>query len=416
MGARIVAEGLGKRYRIRRGRTRYRTLREDLMRASAAPWQALVRRRLRASEATHDEIWALRDVSFEVADGEVFGIIGRNGAGKSTLLKILSRIVMPTAGRAAVRGRVATLLEVGAGFHPELTGRDNLYLSGVILGMTRAEIARKFDEIVEFSGVERFLDTPVKRYSTGMYLRLAFAVAAHLEADILIVDEVLAVGDAEFQKKCLGRMQEVAGAGRTVLFVSHNMAAVRSLCDRACVLDAGRIARLGDVHDCIDHYLQWNKSEADATVTLPRAKGMRLRMTSATLLADGQPATRMLMGSEISIKVMFESDTPLFVPRIGYGIVSEAGEMLLSANNRYQASPRYEVAMTRGTVQCDLGCVPLMAGRYALCLYLGDAPDHDSHVVEHALWFEIAEKDLWGTGQVPQGALLWWPTTFRLID
>ena len=201
------------------------------------------------------DFWALRDVSFDVQQGEVLGIIGRNGAGKSTLLKILSRITEPTAGRVTLRGRVASLLEVGTGFHPELTGRENIFLNGAILGMSRAEIRRKFDEIVAFAEVEQFLDTPVKRYSSGMYVRLAFAVAAHLEPEILVVDEVLAVGDAEFQKKCLGKMGEVAKGGRTVLFVSHNMAAIRRLCSRVILLKNGRITQSGNVNQCIDTYL-----------------------------------------------------------------------------------------------------------------------------------------------------------------
>lgn len=415
MSARIFVEGLGKHYAIGRTGAQYRTLREDLMGAVAAPWRALARQGRRSEEAGSSDIWALRDVSFEVADGEVFGIIGRNGAGKSTLLKLLSRIVMPTTGRAIVRGRVGTLLEVGAGFHPELTGRDNVYLSGSILGMTRAEITHKFDEIVEFSGVERFLDTPVKRYSTGMYLRLAFAVAAHLEADILIVDEVLAVGDAEFQKKCLGRMQAVAGTGRTVLFVSHNMAAVRSLCHRACVLDAGRIVKHGDVHDCIGYYLQWHVDQQNPIVQFDPPAGRSPSMTSATLLCDGRPSIRILMGSTLGIKVSFRSDTPLHVPRVGFIVTNEAGIALLSANNRYQFSPRYDKPVQAGTISCELGAVPLMPGRYSVSLFLGDAPEHDSHVAEHVLWFEVVEHDLWGTGLGPdsRASQLWWPTTFH---
>ena len=202
-----------------------------------------------------DEMWALRGVSFEVKRGEILGIIGRNGAGKSTLLKILSRVTAPSRGEVRVKGRIASLLEVGTGFHPELTGRENIYLNGAILGMTKAEIKRKFDEIVDFSGVEKFLDTPVKRYSSGMYVRLAFAVAAHLEPEILIVDEVLAVGDAEFQKKCLGKMKDVAGHGRTVLFVSHNMGAVVALCGRGLLLTKGCVSYSGLIENCIQNYL-----------------------------------------------------------------------------------------------------------------------------------------------------------------
>src|SRR5687767_1731426 len=229
----VSVEGVGKQYRLQhqRGSEPYRTLRDSIADAAAAPFKWL--NGSRQAVTTPDDFWALRDVSFDVSGGEVVGIIGRNGAGKSTLLKILSRITEPTAGRIETRGRVASLLEVGTGFHSELTGRENIYLNGAILGMSRREIDRKFDEIVAFAEVERFIDTPVKRYSSGMHMRLAFSVAAHLEPEILMVDEVLAVGDAAFQKKCLGKMGEVAGEGRTVLFVSHNMPAVSTLCSRA---------------------------------------------------------------------------------------------------------------------------------------------------------------------------------------
>ena len=248
----IRVEGLGKRYRIGE-RVRYKSLRESVSNAAL--------RALRGERRPHETIWALKDVSFEVAPGEVVGVIGRNGAGKSTLLKILSRITEPTEGRVELHGRVGSLLEVGTGFHQELTGRENIYLNGAILGMKRAEIERKFDEIVAFAEIERFLDTPVKHYSTGMYLRLAFAVAAHLEPEILLVDEVLAVGDTAFQKKCLGKMGDVARGGRTVLFVSHNMTAVNQLCRSAVWLDEGTIAHVGAVQEAVQRYLSSGEME-----------------------------------------------------------------------------------------------------------------------------------------------------------
>src|SRR5687767_12722649 len=237
----VSIEGVGKRYRLQHHHESlpYHTLRDSIAAAAAAPFKWM--NGSRPPAVTTDDFWALRDVSFDVGSGEVLGIIGRNGAGKSTLLKILSRITEPTEGRVTLNGRVASLLEVGTGFHPELTGRENIFLNGAILGMGRAEIIRRFDEIVAFAEVEKFLDTPVKRYSSGMYMRLAFAVAAHLEPEILIVDEVLAVGDAQFQKKCLGRMKEVATGGRTVLFVSHNMNAVENLCTTALYLQNGLV-------------------------------------------------------------------------------------------------------------------------------------------------------------------------------
>jgi lipopolysaccharide transport system ATP-binding protein len=245
----IRAEGLGKSYRIgHEAQANYRTLRESLASLAARPLR-------RASRSSHETIWALKDVSFEVRRGEALGIIGRNGAGKSTLLKILSRITRPTLGRAEVYGRLGSLLEVGTGFHPELTGRENIFLNGAILGMTRSEIRRRFDEIVAFAETERFLDTPVKRYSTGMYMRLAFAVAAHLDTDLLVIDEVLAVGDSAFQRKCLGKMEDVAGQGRTVLFVSHNMAAISQLCSRALLIDGGRVVTEGPADEVVTDYL-----------------------------------------------------------------------------------------------------------------------------------------------------------------
>lgn len=246
----LRAEGLGKRYQIgsTEGFYRYRSLRSDL--------SSGLRKRLRGEAEDTRTFWALRDVSFDIAEGETVGVIGHNGAGKSTLFKLLSKITPPTEGRAEVRGRLGSLLEVGTGFHPELSGRENIFLSGAVLGMRRTEITRKLDEIVEFAGVERFLDTPIKRYSTGMYLRLAFAVAAHLEPEILLVDEVLSVGDAEFQKRCLGKMAEVGESGRTVLFVSHSMPAVLRLCPRVILLDHGKVLADGPGSQVVRVYLE----------------------------------------------------------------------------------------------------------------------------------------------------------------
>src|SRR5438874_9732723 len=261
----ICAEGLGKKYLIGHAaeRERYVALRDTLVRGAHNLWRMtadMARGRAIVAGDTVEEFWALRDVSFEVKRGQVLGIIGRNGAGKSTLLKILSRITEPTLGRVEIHGRVGSLLEVGTGFHPELTGRENIYLNGAILGMRKAEIDRSFDEIVAFADIEQFLDTPVKRYSSGMYVRLAFAVAAYLQPEILIVDEVLAVGDAEFQRKCLGKMGDVAKEGRTVLFVSHNMAAVTRLCDRVIWLDEGRVAMDGTPEEVVSEYLTRDSS------------------------------------------------------------------------------------------------------------------------------------------------------------
>ena len=259
----ISVEQLGKRYQLRhRHDGQYQTMRDAIVAAATAPFRRLAGGP--AAKPTMDDFWALRDVSFGVATGEVVGIVGRNGAGKSTLLKVLSRITEPTTGRVELGGRVASLLEVGTGFHPELSGRENIFLNAAILGMSRAETAGKFDEIVAFAGVEQFLDTPVKRYSSGMYVRLAFAIAAHLEPEVLIVDEVLAVGDADFQKRCLGKMHEVSRGGRTVLFVSHNMAAIQALCQRAIWIDGGRVGADGATAETIRSYLSSSASAAAA--------------------------------------------------------------------------------------------------------------------------------------------------------
>ena len=288
----IAVSGLGKSYFVGHespGRHRYTALRDVIARNA----RDLVRKardmlggRAVVQGDDVEEFWALRDIDFQVAKGEVIGVIGRNGAGKSTLLKVLSRITEPTEGRVEIAGRVASLLEVGTGFHPELTGRENIYLNGAILGMTRAEIRAKFDQIVAFAEIERFLDTPVKRYSSGMYVRLAFAVGAHLEPDILVVDEILAVGDAEFQKKCLGRMRDAAGDGRTVLFVSHNMAAIRALCSSCLLLRAGRLQAAGDPGDVIAQYVSYQSESL--TFQRPSLSSERPSVAAAAIEALGE--------------------------------------------------------------------------------------------------------------------------------
>ena len=297
----IRAEGLAKRYMLGEHQAAYGTLRESLARAG---------RRLTGREhrPEAEEVWALRDLTFEVQQGEVLGVIGRNGAGKSTLLKVLTRITSPTAGRVEIRGRVGSLLEVGTGFHPELTGRENVYLNGAILGMKRREIDRRYDAIVEFSGVERFIDTPVKRYSSGMYVRLAFAVAAHLEPEILLVDEVLAVGDAEFQRRCLGRMEELGSSGRTVIFVSHQLPAVAQMCDRAVQINGGRVVGDGRPADVIANYLhQTHSSGSERSWSLESAPGNDLaRILGVRLLPhEGMPPGVVDVRQPVGIELVF---------------------------------------------------------------------------------------------------------------
>jgi lipopolysaccharide transport system ATP-binding protein len=317
----IAAEGLAKRYRLGQTVGRYPTLRDALASAAAGAMRApaaLLRRRSADPVAGFD---ALRDVSFEIPAGQVVGIIGRNGAGKSTLLKILSRITAPTEGHAIVRGRVGSLLEVGTGFHPELTGRENVFLNGAILGMRRAEIARKFDEIIAFAEVERFVDTPVKFYSSGMHLRLAFAVAAHLEPEVLFVDEVLAVGDAAFQRKCLGKIGDVARSGRTVLFTSHNLVAVESLCDRVLWLREGRVAGDGPARQIVARYLD-DALETALDVTwpdpaaAPGTSDLRLHRVAVRPVADGRsdPALTIRTPIEVEIEYWNHDPTAVLVP------------------------------------------------------------------------------------------------------
>ena len=303
----IKAEGLAKQYRVGISEPTYRTLRDAITGAAAAPFKMLSRSR-RGSRS--ELVWALDGVSFDAQPGDVVGIIGRNGAGKSTLLKILSRITEPTRGRADLYGRVSSLLEVGTGFHPELTGRENVFLNGAILGMTRVEINRKFDEIIAFSGIEKFIDTPVKWYSSGMYLRLAFSVAAHLEPEILIVDEVLAVGDASFQRKCLNKMQSVSEQGRTVLFVSHDMTAITRLCPRAILLEGGKVLHDGPAHEVVSSYLTsglgttaeriWNDPETAPGNDVARLRAVRVRTQ------DGRVTDAVDIRRPVGIEIEFE--------------------------------------------------------------------------------------------------------------
>jgi lipopolysaccharide transport system ATP-binding protein len=320
-------ENLSKQYRIGTRRAAYSTLRETIVSAARAPLNRL--RRGQNGRAKSETVWVLKDVNFTVQPGEVVGIIGRNGAGKSTLLKILSRITEPTKGRIELYGRVASLLEVGTGFHPELTGRENIYLNGAILGMRRAEIERKFDEIVAFAEVEKFIDTPVKRYSSGMYLRLAFAVAAHLEPEILVVDEVLAVGDARFQRKCLDKMQDVGQHGRTVLFVSHNMSAITRLCPRTILLDEGRVISDGPSHEVVGTYLNsglgttasrdWPDADSAPGNEVVRLRAVRVRTE------DGRVTEAVDIQQPVCLEVEYEVLEGGHVLFPAFGVYNEEG-------------------------------------------------------------------------------------------
>ena len=319
----ISVEGLGKSYTIRHeGQTHYKSLREEIFK--------LPSRLLRRGGQSREEFWALKDVSFNIMPGDRVGIIGRNGAGKSTLLKLLSRITEPTTGRITLRGRVASLLEVGTGFHPELTGRENIYLNGAILGMSRAEVRRKFDEIVDFAGVEKFLDTPVKRYSSGMYVRLAFAVAAHLEPEILIVDEVLAVGDMDFQKKCLGKMDEVGKSGRTVIFVSHNMSAIHQLCSRGFLVGNGSLVMDASVEEAVANYINWGEQNNALKFDVSEKEDDTVKFLSVFIHQDENINQSVIdIAKETSIVIEYEILKEVLGFRIHVDICNNSGQLLV---------------------------------------------------------------------------------------
>jgi lipopolysaccharide transport system ATP-binding protein len=386
----IRAEGLSKQYQIGAREEGYSTLRETIVRAVNAPLKRLRRR----GERSADElIWALKDVSFEVAPQEVVGIIGRNGAGKSTLLRILSRITKPTVGEVDLYGRVGSLLEVGTGFHPELTGRENIYLNGAILGMKRAEIEQKFDEIVAFAEVEKFLDTPVKRYSSGMYVRLAFAVAAHLEPEILIVDEVLAVGDANFQKKCLGKMGEVAKEGRTVLFVSHNMIAVKSLCSRAMLLEGGRLTHQGSVDKVVDVYLTAGTDMAKTGIIpddAPRLYGTGDAKFRSVQLTDveGRIVSQLYLGQPFHVVLTFDVLKEISEGVIEVDIATLDGVPVTFTSNIDGGGSPVRLTPGRHTITLELDVV-LMPRQYTFVVALGHLEGTTVDWIERVLDFTV---------------------------
>jgi lipopolysaccharide transport system ATP-binding protein len=391
----IRVEGLSKRYRIGKSRAG-RTFREALAGVVTAPF------RRSAKSGGNSDFWALKDVSFEVSRGEVVGIIGRNGAGKSTLLKILSRITEPTSGRAEVYGRVGSLLEVGTGFHPELTGRENIYLNGAILGMKRREIDRRFDEIVDFAEVEKFIETPVKHYSSGMYVRLAFAVAAHLEPEILIVDEVLAVGDAEFQRKCLGKMEDAATQGRTVLLVSHSLGTVQNLCQRVLYVSSGRIACDSDADECVNAYLQsFERSTGTTSLkTLPRQEGHVPIITGIELLDEtGAAAEVVASGRPVTIRIHYEHTESLPNPFFGVRFVTPNGVNLFVLETQMQGATWGKLP-AKGTLACTVPMLPTVPGTYYLSPSCGTY-NHPLDLVERARKVHVVHSDYFGTGKLP---------------
>ena len=361
--------------------------------------------RLNADEQTQDILWALRDISFEVKTGEVVGIIGKNGAGKSTLLKILSRITEPSSGRAEVSGRVGSLLEVGTGFHPEMTGRENIYMNGTILGMTKKEIDRKFDEIVDFSGVEKFLDTPIKRYSSGMSVRLAFSVAAHLEPEVLIIDEVLAVGDMEFQRKCLGKMQNLAGEGRTVLFVSHQLEAVSNLCNKAILLRKGQIVAQGNQDEIIELYMkEMSNIPMESLSERKDRKGHgRVKFTETWMeTQDGKVVDRIKIGESVNIKVRFEVHDAAIKSMITSIAISTAKNIkVCDLKNIYIDEPFGPDLPQQGLLTCSLSGMNLNHGTYYYNLFCASEFGYEDWVM-NASAFDIEPSDFYGTGRLPE--------------
>lgn len=387
----IIVQGVGKRYRIGSAQAGYTTLRDVLVRWAKSPFK-----RGSKSGRSADTIWALKDVSFQVERGQVLGLIGENGAGKSTMLKLLSRITEPTEGRMEIRGRVGSLLEVGTGFHPELTGRENIYLNGAILGMKRGEIESKFDEIVSFAEVETFIDTPVKRYSSGMYLRLAFAVAAHLEPEILLVDEVLAVGDAAFQRKCLGKMSDVAQQGRTVIFVSHNMSAILRLTQETIVLEGGRIALRGPTPEAVDHYMTsgmdragerlWDQDEGlrSAGPFLPLA--LRVRDQAGRVVGEVSST------QPFHIEVEYELEQDITGLRVGIYLHTSRGEPVFTSfdTDDPQAYERLSAREAgRYVSRCTIPANLLNEGRFVVGMNASSFRIRSYFTEEHAMSFTV---------------------------
>jgi lipopolysaccharide transport system ATP-binding protein len=392
----ISVRGLGKKYTIAHNSTRSTSLREAIMQRLRHPFGD--------GQQERETFWALRDVDFEIRQGEVVGIIGRNGAGKSTLLKLLTRITGPTTGTIDIHGRMASLLEVGTGFHPELTGRENIYLNGSILGMKKAEIDRKFDEIVAFAEIEKFLDTPVKRYSSGMYVRLAFAVAAHLEPEILIVDEVLAVGDSEFQKKCLGKMRDVSrGNGRTILFVSHNMNAVTELCAKAVLLSQGRILLQGPTLDVVQSYASDVAlgNSIDLTDHPNRDPSVRRAFRRIEMLdADGNPEHAFAPPAVIRFRFFIDADKTILSPKVSVGVNNWRGDRIFAVATYLSRSTLPPIRGER-VVEGHFELPYIVPGQYSIDIGISDSDGHFIDAIYSALAFEILPINYLGT-TIPQ--------------
>jgi len=392
----VKVEGLGKQYHIGGPQERYKTMRDTLTNAALYPMRVMQSlsgsRHSNGNGRNSESFWALKDVSFEIGRGEVVGVIGRNGAGKSTLLKVLSRITEPTTGYIDVYGNVGSLLEVGTGFHPELTGRENIYLNGAILGMPRTEVERNFDEIVEFAEVQRFLDTPVKRYSSGMYMRLAFAVAVHMKPEVLVIDEVLAVGDAEFQKKCFNKMQEVSRGGRTILFVSHNMAAIRSICNRGLIMQSGRLIEQGDINSVVDTYLaQTNQQQVQQI----NCETNSFKVDEVQIYATYGSVIKTF--DSVEIRVKFTAKMDILDPGLYVGILTFDYQRVAGLDFKDFSS----VSSIKAGEQAELGFsiaeLPLLPGTYQLEVYLKDMASLAIELIPTTFPFDIVETPVYGS-------------------
>ena len=382
----IRCENLSKRYRIG-SPERYRTLRDAISTTALAPF----RRSKNPSQNGHGYIWALQDVCCEIKRGEIVGIIGLNGAGKSTLLRLLSRITAPTRGLAEIHGRVGSLLEVGTGFHPELTGRENVYLNGAILGMQKSEIDRKFDEIVAFAEVEEFLDTPVKRYSSGMYVRLAFGVAAHLETEVLLVDEVLAVGDAQFQKKCFDKMQQIGTQGRTILFVSHNMSAVRSICEQALIIEKGRIVAHGEIDETVDRYLSQINSSQTLSETV---ETNTFSVTSVEIASVTGPVIKTF--DPVQVKVRFVPRAEIRDPGLYVSFLTMDSRRLTGLDLKDFVTIDSLPAGQPAEIGFTIESLPLLPGTYQIEIHLKDMAQRLVEFLPRTFKFEVAETEVYG--------------------
>jgi lipopolysaccharide transport system ATP-binding protein len=404
----IRVDGIGKEYRIGKKRRAYKTLRESIIDMSVLPFQKagrlLSNRRIEES-AREEAFWALRDVSFEVKRGEVVGIIGANGAGKSTLLKILSRITEPTEGEATVHGRLGSLLEVGVGFHPELTGRENVYLNGAILGLKKSEVERRFDEIVAFSMQEQFIDTPVKHYSNGMYLSLAFAVAAHMDTENLLVDEVLAVGDVRFQRNCIERMGEVAREGRTVLFVSHNLADITRLCPETILLEHGVVKARGKSEEIVNLYLNssFHNDLSSSQIQQGRGGKKAFELTDVALLdRGGNPIKAVMSGRDFSVRLQYTTDGSCNLKNSWTGLTfSDSSGRPLFACNSYTSRPGPLPIPSKGSLVCQFKKFPLLPGTYRLGFTFMDNNLVARLSYDNIFGLQVVEGDFFGTGKLP---------------